>query len=257
MICTNKILPLSFRKQKRLTTAFIPNGTISIGDASFSLCPALKQVTIPASVEHIGVAAFCKSGIEVLTFEGKPSYIEASAFIGCDKLKRVIVPVGTKDFFTHFFEPNLIIEETNSNPTNVIVQTNIFGEIEVPRVSLSYNQHYFSWAQGDMVKLSELFSGPVTLYNNPSYQFRKRCLFVFMKGKTPSSVIRSKEYSIPANTTDFGRKYAEKYGTSSVRIFLFICDDGENASFFDEVRYKQLGNNSIIVTSILCHHEQK
>ncbi len=112
------IPPLSYRKQKHLTRADIPDGTISIGDAAFSLCPLLKLVTIPASVEHIGVAAFCGSGVEEVTFLGIPKVIEQSVFAHCDKLKRIIVPKGSKSCFAQYFNNNILFEtdETGSVP---------------------------------------------------------------------------------------------------------------------------------------------
>ena len=85
------IPPLAHRKQKRLTEANIPDGTVSIGDAAFSLCPLIKQVTIPASVEYIGVAAFCASGLEEVVFLGVPKFLEPSIFAHCERLKRVLV----------------------------------------------------------------------------------------------------------------------------------------------------------------------
>ena len=51
----------------------LPDGLQAIGDAAFSLCDSLRHIEIPASVERIGVAAFCKSGIESILFRGVPN----------------------------------------------------------------------------------------------------------------------------------------------------------------------------------------
>lgn len=245
------IPPLAHRKQKRLTDAYISDETISIGDAAFSLCPRLKQVTLPASVEYIGVAAFCASGLEEVVFLGVPKFLEPSIFAHCEHLKRVFVPIGSKAVFDEHLPTikHLITEGSPALVQEVPIHIKPVSEEKCCR--LNYNQRSFTWKVGDNVLLSELFSGPTALIGNPSYQFRRKCLFVFMKSKTTSSIIRSREYSIPANTANFARRYKDKYGTRDARIFLFICDDGKNATFYDEVRFKHLGHNSIIVQSNL------
>lgn len=245
------IPPLAHRKQKRLTEANIPDGTVSIGDAAFSLCPLLKQVVIPASVEYIGVAAFCASGLEEVAFHGVPKFLEPSIFAHCEHLKRVLVPIGSKSMFDEKLPSikHLISEGSPAPVQEVPIQIEPVPEERCCR--LNYNQRSFTWKKGDNVQLSELFSGPTALIGNPSYQFRRKCLFVFMKSQIASAIIRSREYSIPANTANFTRRYKDKYGTRDARIFLFICDDGKNATFYDEVRFKHLGHNSIIVQSNL------
>ena len=249
------IPPIAYRKQRHLANAVIPNGTISIGDAAYSLCPLLKRVIIPASVEYIGVAAFCASGLETVTFLGVPDFIEPSAFSHCNNLKQIIVPVGKKDEFVKMLsnERHLIVERsstsTNQNPPQATQTPHDLGFEKV--VKLRYNQQDFILSRGKEVLISKLFSGPTVLIGNPSYQFRRKCLFVFMKSETASAIVRSREYSVPANRAYFARKYREKYGNSQARIFLFVCDNGENASFYDEVRLKRIDNNSILVTSNL------
>jgi len=243
------IPPLAHRKQKRLTEANIPDGTVSIGDAAFSLCPLLKQVAIPASVEYIGVAAFCASGLEEVAFLGVPKFLEPSIFAHCEHLKRVLVPIGSKAVFDeHLPTIKHLISEGSPAPAQ---ETPSHDEPAAKCSRLNYNQHSFTWKVGDHVQLSELFSGPTALIGDPSYQFRRKCLFVFMKSQIASAIIRSLEYSIPANTANFTRRYKDKYGTRDTRIFLFVCDDGKNATFYDEVRFKHLGHNSIIVQSNL------
>lgn len=294
------IIPnLAHRKQKQLTKADIPDGTIAIGDAAFSLCPLLKQVTIPASVEHIGVAAFCGSGIKEATFLGVPKEIEPSVFAGCKKLVRIVVPKGTKEHFAEFL-PMSLLQEVDTKPVNVgkepqynpqpgrvvrqldmfvggqtfVEHPNLFSQLDAgkpnpPKVptqqtptdlfgqpikktcSLTYNFHDFTWTKGDKVDLNVLFSGPTALTGDPSYQFRRKFLFVFMKSTTAAKISPASQYSIPANTTHFTRKYKEKYGSRQIRIILFVCNDGHTATFFDEVRYATTGNNTITVKSVL------
>lgn len=246
---------LAYRKKKYLASANIPDGTIYIGDAAFSYCTSLKQVTIPASVEWIGVAAFCASGLEKVMFLGVPSVIEPSVFAHCKHLRQIVVPAGKKDEFVKMLpnERHLIVERNPSSTQQEspqVTQTSLnLGFEKIAK--LRYNQQDFIFSRGKEVLISKLFSGPTALITNPSYQFRRKCLFVFMKSKTASAIVRSREYRVPANTAHFARKYREKYGAGQARIFLFVCDNGENASFYDEVRLKRIDKNSIIVTSNL------
>ena len=64
-------------------------------------------------------------------------------------------------------------------------------------------------------------------------------------------VIVEAEYEIPANTGVFMRKYQEKYSSKSPRIFLFVCNDGKVASFYDEVKVVSANKNSITIKSLL------
>lgn len=242
---------LSFRKNLSLSKFNISDDVLSIGDAAFSLCPLLKQVTIPASVEYIGVAAFCASGLEEVVFLGVPKFLEPSIFAHCEHLKRVLVPIGSKAMFDEKL-PSIkhLIKEGSTAPVQE-VPILIEPVPEEKCCRLNYNQRSFTWKVGDNVLLSELFNYPISFFGDTSYLFRRKGVFVFMKNCAASTIIRSKEYKVPANTFYFNRKYQEKYGDRTVRIFLFVCDDGRNASFFDEVKFVRLDRNSIIVTSNL------
>lgn len=296
---TESVMGVAFRKRGHLSSVVFPDSLLSIGDASFSHCKALKKITIPASVENIGVAAFCNSGLEEITFLGIPNVIDYKAFYGCDNLKLIYAPVGTIDIFAKYFTRSILKEldtkvateqdepQYYPQPGRVVRQldmfgggqtyvenpnlfstfqtrrpeiqaatahqtsTDLFGQPIKKRSTLTYNYHDFSWVQGDVVNLNELFSGPTALIGDPSYQFRRKCLFVFMKSKTISQIQASEQYTIPANTSKFMSKYQEKYGSRQARIFLFICDDGKAATFFDEVRYVSTGSDSITVKSVL------
>jgi len=295
---TETVMGVAFRKREQLSSVVFPEGLLLIGDASFSHCKALKKVTIPASVEHIGVAAFCCSGLEEVVFLGIPKVIEASLFKGCENLRVIIVPKDSKLYFAKYFDSLLIkedeessghnVQEYHSLPGRVIMQLDIFGEsdnyyqqpnlfaqpISAPpilqqensqinrkpegnnqeclrRSKLTYNFKSFSWIKGDQIKLSDLFSGPLSLIGDPSYQFRRKYLFVFMKSHASVKHKSEKQYSIPANTAFFARKYKEKYGTRMIRIFLFECIDGKNAIFYDEASFVSIGNNEITIKSVL------
>lgn len=117
--------------------------------------------------------------------------------------------------------------------------------------TFSYNYSDFRWSVGSIVSLDELFSGPTALIGNPSYQFRRKALFVFMQSNIANHLRADAEYEIPANTGVFMRKYQEKYSSKSPRIFLFVCDDGKVASFYDEVQLVRANKNSITIKSLL------
>ena len=242
---------LCFRKCKNLMVVSLPDGLISIGDAAFSYCDSLKQLTIPASVTYIGVAAFCMSGLEELTFKGVPDVIDNDAFIGCNSLKKVKVPIGAKDKFIAMLDinPDLIVENNASN--NDEQQINLFGEQILKRVKFDYNRFNFNWAVGDVVNLEELFSGPTALISDPSYQFRRKAIFIFMKVETAKQVMNDKVYDVPANTAVFRKKYEDKYGNREPRIFIFTCDDGKQSKVYDEVKFLRISNKSITVKSLL------
>ena len=284
----NEIKGTCFRKCFSLSSITLVPTLLVIGDAAFAHCKNLKRIIIPGSVEYIGIAAFYSSGLEEITFKGCPKKIENSAFAHCTNLKCVVVPDGTRDFFKRHFDENLITKETTSaskpisdytpqagqvvrqpdlfgGGQTVVVQPNIFapakpapsqqvdlfGNRVKRRCKLNYNCREFTWEAGDEVVLSELFSSVPTMYGDPSYQFRRKALFIFMKNKTASGLTNEQQYQLPANVKFFNRKYNEKYGTSKVRILLFTCDDGSTARFLDEVRFVRANENTITVQSQL------
>lgn len=226
-----------------------------MGDAAFSYCISLQRVVIPESVCFIGVAAFCCSGLEEVIFEGVPEIIEPAVFKGCKNLKRIIVLKGKKQHFCKVLgiDSNVIVEADNSHkPEEKTVTKPISTSRRQSRhTTLTYNFHDFKWNVGDNVSLDDLFSGPTVLIGNPSYQFRRKALFVFMKSDIANKLGQEAEYEIPANTSKFMRKYQEKYNSRLPRIFLFVCDDGKKASFYDEVKLVRMNKNSITIKSLL------
>lgn len=288
---TKEIRGIACRKHKALKSVSLPDGLESIGDAAFSLCSELKKVTIPASVEHIGVAAFCKSGVEEVSFLGVPAFIDNAVFRGCKSLKKILVPAGLKQKMAEALEVDpSIVEELPANtkhvqtdlfgnvihqppkqmsldfgtpqpqnkpvPSSRLTDVNQFGETIVKRIKFTYNNHDFSWTVGDMVSLSDLFFGPITLMGEPAYQFRRKALFVFLRSKTASNLSKeATEYELPANVKLFTRKFNEKYGNRSPRIFLFLSDSlakpGRKVQVYDEVRFVKANQNTITVKSVL------
>lgn len=262
---TKEVTGIACRKHRALRRVLLPDGLVAIGDAAFSFCTELKSVTIPASVEHIGVAAFCGTGLEKVEFLGVPREIDPAVFAGCEHLVKVIVPKGSIDYFSRYFDAAKLCESGASNrpepritpatplpdKTPVKPATDIFGEPIVKRVHFNYNYQDFSWAVGDKVKLDALFSGPTTLYGDPSYQFRRKALFIFLSSAKASTLANSSTYDVPANLANFTRKYHEKYLNRTPRIFLLVCDDNQTATIYDEVKLAGTRKDAITVKSIL------
>lgn len=96
-----------------IAEAKIPWTVNRIGQGAFSCNRTIKKITIPTNVKSIGKYAFMTSSIEEVKFCSKDIDIEEYAFSICHRLKRIIVPVGTKKYFDSklFDYTNLIIEE--------------------------------------------------------------------------------------------------------------------------------------------------
>jgi len=250
----NCIQGLAYRKNKSLGSICLSKIEY-IGDAAFSYCESLRKVTIPSSVEYIGVAAFCSSALEEVIFVGTPHLIEPSLFVCCKHLKRIVVPKGQRAYFckTLDVDSSIIFEADESQKPEEKAFTNPIptNRRQSCPTTLAYNYHIFKWYVGDNVSLDDLFSGPTVLIGNPSYQFRRKALFVFIHSDIADKLVQEAEYEIPVNTAQFMRKYQEKYNSRSPRIFLFVCDEGKMASFYDEVSLVRANKNSITIKSML------
>ena len=255
VVNNDTINSITFRKNKLLSKILLPDNLLFIGDAAFSFCMSLRQICIPASVQFVGVAAFCKSGLEEVVFKGVPKIIEPSIFIGCKHLKKVLVPMGQKQHFCKVLgiDRNLIFEGTESYKDLAPVTKKIEVRSEMTKSinTFSYNNRYFYWKSGDSVTLNDVFSGPITFNGSTSYQFRRKALFVFMHPDILDGLDSGSEYEIPANAVNFMRKYQEKYDSRTPRIFLFKCDGGKVAYFYDEVKLVKANKNGITIKSLL------
>lgn len=258
---TTSIESLAFRKYKMLSKVTLPEGLLAIGDAAFSLCCTLQHIEIPASVECIGVAAFCKSGIESILFRGIPKEIEADVFEGCWQLKEIVVPKGSSDVFVRKFglptdkviEGEGLVRVTRQTAESIPVQSKV-NSIEQRPVALSlfsYNSRYFYWAIGDEVDLRNVFSGPISLAGAVTYEFRKKVLFIFVKSTIAKTLKSGGEYELPKCDVSFAFRYQDKYAHRSPRIFIFVSDDGKTARVFDEVKLVSININAVTVKSLL------
>ena len=258
---TTSVDGLTFRKCRSLKNVTLPEGLLTIGDAAFSLCSSLRQIQIPASVERIGVAAFCKSGLMTIQFLGIPKVIEADVFEGCSQLKEIVVPKGSRDVFVKKFglsedkvvegRGNLQVKKQITQSSQEPPKAHHFVQKAIPLQQFSYNARYFYWSVGDEVNLRNVFSGPITLVGNLTYEFRRKVLFIFVKSSIARTLKQEIVYELPANTVSFARKYQDKYASRSPRILIFVCDDGKTARVYDDVKLVRINTNSIMVRSLL------
>lgn len=258
---TTSVDSLTFRKCRLLSYVTLPEGLLTIGDCAFSLCRSLRQIQIPASVERIGIAAFCKSGLVTIQFLGIPKMIEADVFEGCLQLKEIVVPIGSRDVFVKKFglpEDKVVegkghvqikkqITESPPEPPKV----KHFVQKAIPLLRFSYNTRFFYWSVGDEVNLRNVFSGPITLVGNLTYEFRRKALFIFVKSSIAISLKQETVYELPADAVSFSRKYKDKYASRSPRILIFVCDDGKTARVFDDVKLVRINTDTIMVRSLL------
>lgn len=96
----------SFRNSTGLTEVVIPEGVVTIGDAAFWGCTGLVNVTIPNSVMFIEDIAFSDCiNLETLEWEINENItIGESAFLGCEKLEKLIATKDMLIFFPYNYE---------------------------------------------------------------------------------------------------------------------------------------------------------
>jgi len=258
---TTNVESLAFRKCRRLSRVTLPEGLLVIGDAAFSLCDSLRHVEIPASVERIGVAAFCKSGIESMLFKGVPKVIEADTFEGCWQLKEIVVPTGSRDVFVNMFglpadklvegEGHVQITRQTAEQTPVNPKVNLFEQRPIGLSRFSYNARYFYWTVGDEVNLKDVFSGPISLVEAVTYEFRRKALFIFVNSATAKTLNTGGVYNLPKGSVSLAHRYQDKYANRTPRIFIFVSIDGKTARVFDEVKLVRIHADGITVKSLL------
>lgn len=81
----------------------------SIGRYAFSDCKNLKKISIPVSVEIIGLAAFSGSGIESIHLPANLKTISTAAFSGCTNLKSVEFPEALTKIESRAFEKSGLV----------------------------------------------------------------------------------------------------------------------------------------------------
>lgn len=81
----------------------------SISSYAFSGCKNLKKISIPVSVEIIGLAAFSGSGIESIHLPANLKTISTAAFSGCTNLKSVEFPEALTKIESRAFEKSGLV----------------------------------------------------------------------------------------------------------------------------------------------------
>lgn len=120
------IEPYAFYKCVNLQEIHLPEGVVDIDSWSFCHCERLTQITIPKSVKCLDAWSFHScAGLETIVFQ-EPVKLCYWCFFGCNNLKHVIIPKGTKE---HFLQQDKstelgikkfaeLLEEGDGNPVN-------------------------------------------------------------------------------------------------------------------------------------------
>ena len=75
----------------------LPEGFISLGFAAFNRCIAIRNVSLPSTVQMTDLSFLDCSGIKKLTLANGIRYIPSSAFSGASSLKSVKLPVSLEE----------------------------------------------------------------------------------------------------------------------------------------------------------------
>ena len=89
--------------REQFTTKVEP--TLSdINSDAFKDCCSLPDIYLPKCLQSIGESVFygCSS-LRTITFSGRIKNISLSAFEGCDSLQEIIIPIGSKEYFSLLF----------------------------------------------------------------------------------------------------------------------------------------------------------
>ena len=94
-----KIGDYAFYHCSHLLDIILPESLKIIGLGSFQSC-ALSSLTIPASVTTIRSHAFSEChDLKVIEFKGIPTTIGSGIFDKCEKIEKIIVPQGSRNYF--------------------------------------------------------------------------------------------------------------------------------------------------------------
>lgn len=78
-----------------VSSVTIPDGYTDIGNYAFYDCESLVSVSLPGSMENIGMGAWAQSGLERIDLSGtKVNVINPYLFLSCTSLKSVRLPQG-------------------------------------------------------------------------------------------------------------------------------------------------------------------
>ncbi len=94
----------AFSDCKEITSVFMPDSIVTIGEEVFLNCTALTSVNIPDSVIAIGESAFANCGITDITVPASLTYFGNYSFAYCTKLTTVNIADGASVIGANAFE---------------------------------------------------------------------------------------------------------------------------------------------------------
>ena len=93
----------AFRDSENLETIILPKNLTT--EFSFSNCPKLKEITIPAGVETIQSRAFIMDkSLKKVVFKGDLNEIGLEAFSGCESLEAIELPDSVEKIYDQAFK---------------------------------------------------------------------------------------------------------------------------------------------------------
>lgn len=142
-----KISARTFNSCEKLTSVTIPEGVMVIEDSAFYRCSALKNITLPSTLEKIDVWTFAATGLTEVVIPAKVQSIGNYAFNDCVGLSSAAIPESVKAVGEFAFAHTSLVE------------------VEVPNVE--YLGHAVFYQCASLEKIS--ISGSLTRI--PSYAF--------------------------------------------------------------------------------------
>ena len=109
IICEN-----AFYLCRGLENINIPEQLEYIGENAFSYC-AVEEADFPKTLKKICDGAFYETKLRHVTFKNLDAELHLDAFYSCNKMRRIVVPNGGKDYYLKkmedYYEDFIIIEE--------------------------------------------------------------------------------------------------------------------------------------------------
>lgn len=109
IICEN-----AFYLCRGLENINIPEQLEYIGENAFSYC-AVEEADFPKTLKKICDGAFYETKLRHVTFKNVDAELHLDAFYSCNKMRRIVVPNGGKDYYLKkmedYYEDFIIIEE--------------------------------------------------------------------------------------------------------------------------------------------------
>ena len=92
-----------YNYEEQEETVVIPEGVTVIAMHAFVDCRKVKHVSIPNTVQEIGIAAFGNSGIEDIVVPDSVTKLDSSVFRDCSRLKSAVIGNGVTELGDRLF----------------------------------------------------------------------------------------------------------------------------------------------------------